>query len=150
VSAAPESLTVRTGQAAWLRHAFPALAAIACLGLLTAPTTIALKVLALAALLAFYRIGRRAWRRAVRIGRLQIYRDGPGLLLRNGEEQRVETAGPAWITPWICVIPLKTVPGAAMIRCMVCASENRPENFRRLRVWLRLCPDSGFRSREPL
>ncbi len=143
----PETLLVNTGAAGWLIHAPLMLAVVAGLGLLTAPTSTVAKLAALAALTAGYRICSNGWRRAAHPGRLQLFRDGWAILEQAGKEQHAEAAGSPWVTPWICVIPLKTAAGAAMMPCMVCASGNRPEDFRRLRVLLRLGSEHRARPR---
>lgn len=150
MAAPSDALKVRTGASGLLAGAPLAIAWLAGLGLLAAPAPFSWRLLSLAALALCYRLVCRGWRHTTNPGRLRLFPDGLGTLDRSGTERHIQLGGTAWLSPWICVIPLKTAPGAAIMPCMVCAAENRPDDYRRLRVLLRLRGDVPSPPGEPL
>lgn len=70
-------------------------------------------------------------------GRAVLHADGTVQARdKRGERQGV-LSGQAWISRWLCVFTSRDSHGKAN-RFLVMASCNRPDDFRRLRVFLRL------------
>jgi len=135
---APDCIDVRAGPAPWLAVAHlvvPALGVIAVLF-----SNIARQwAVALCGLIVL--VGAAGFRRLARqspTGRLRLYLDGTATLLGAcGEVRAIQDPG-AWVTRWICVLPLVPLDSDRLLRCVVCRSLNRPDSYRRLMAWLRL------------
>ncbi|MBT8047909.1 MAG: hypothetical protein HKN57_02850 [Xanthomonadales bacterium] len=56
----------------------------------------------------------------------------------KGSSRRVALDTRAWATRWFCVLPLLEAENGRHHHCVVCASENRPDAYRRLLVTLRM------------
>lgn len=66
--------------------------------------------------------------------------DGVLRLERGGREQLATWTGRAWVCRWFCVVDWESLSGPRRGRALVCAADNHPNDFRRLRVLLRLAP----------
>lgn len=130
------------GPAPWLRAVLATATAAAGLAIVTVPSpiewrSIALVLLAMTAFLEWRRVARRC---------TGIILGADGNLLHrgpHGESGGHEVPG-GWISPWICVLPWRPVEGGRVRNALVCASLNNEADFRRLRVRIRLAAaDTG-------
>ena len=127
-----EPLVLRSGFAPWLRRAPIPLAVAAGISLLAAgaqPAWTAVAIAGLAAALGY--IGLRSDPAACR-GRLHLADDGCGVLITAQGSRQVLQSSSGWISRWLCVLPLRDVRAGTELRCVVCASLNRADAYRRL------------------
>ena len=66
--------------------------------------------------------------------------DGVLRLERGSREQLATWTGRAWVCRWFCVVDWESLSGPRRGRVLVRAAGNHPDDFRRLRVLLRLAP----------
>jgi hypothetical protein len=61
------------------------------------------------------------------------------LRLQRGEGEQLATwTGRAWVCRWFCLVDWECLSAPRRGRALVCAADNHPDDFRRLRVLLRL------------
>ena len=77
---------------------------------------------------------------------LVIHLDGRLLFRDNGRETHGVARPEAWISRWFCVLRWRQDVGGHKCNSLVCASENDPEDYRRLLTWLRLGAFRGGKS----
>mgnify|MGYP001817075049 CR=1 FL=1 len=135
----PDSLILQTGESTWLRAAHHLVAALALLSLLLANTTAVLKSTAIIIFLLVFAATRRRSRESARRGQLRLSRDG-GMQFWNGAaaETRAEREGNAWVSRWVSVVPGRETRSGRIHYWVVCASDNEPDAYRRMLVWMRL------------
>ena len=126
-------------------HWFPGLqwmlVLFAALCLLFAPSPWPWIAISISLLLAVHLAGLAYLRRAQAPGTIHLHLDGSFRLQSDAPALAGHQLPSAWITRYLCVVRWK--PLSARSRpCLVCASENHPDNYRRLLVYLRLSRDS--------
>lgn len=89
-------------------------------------------------LFAAYRFSTRRLRRQHRAGRATLGVDGILRLDLDGREQLAAWTGHAWVCRWFCVVDWTSDDEPRRGQALVCAAGNHPDDFRRLRVLLRL------------
>jgi hypothetical protein len=127
-----ESLVLRSGFAPWLRRAPTPLAVAAGISLLVAgvqPVWTAVAFVGLVAALGY--VGLRSDPAPCR-GRLHLSDDGCGILFTAQGSRQVLQSSSGWISRWLCVLPLRDVQAGTEFRCVICASLNRADTYRRL------------------
>jgi len=134
-----EFFDLHFGHSRWLRVAWRMVACLGLLAIFTASTHWAWKtgcagLLVLIHLVADYRAGGARYS-----GTLRLFLDSTAVLRsRDGQETFAFQAGHAWVSRWISVVPLREPDNGARRYCLICASENRPDTYRRLMQWLRM------------
>ena len=85
-----------------------------------------------AAVLGYHRVADTAW-------------DPFDLAIRPGEEEkpRLVTSRGAWVSRWFCLFRLADPVTGRSHPCLVCASRNTPDSYRRLLVLLRMRGEPG-------
>jgi len=133
----PDRIQLRSGACRWLAQLQLLVTVVAALLLLTLSTPGHWKLGTLAAL--FFVHGFVVRHNALRHppSRLLMRLDGTLLHKSAGIEMDGVVAG-AWVSRWLCVIHWSTAEDRRQQHSLVCASNNRPEDFRRMRVLLRL------------
>jgi len=93
---------------------------------------------ALSALVAVHLSARACLASKQPHGRLVLRDDGNLELERNGASTPGTLLQRAWISRWLCVITWENLETGTRHPCLVCASRNTADEFRRLLVRLRL------------
>jgi len=127
-----ESLVLRSGFAPWLRRAPVVLAVAAGITLVASTTHPAWAATAIVGLLGTLRY---TWLRsdpAVCRGRLHLADDGSGVLFTAEGSRPVRQQGGGWISGCLCVLPLRDLESHKRLNCIVCATLNRADTYRRL------------------
>ena len=136
-----ERIELAVGHAPWLRAGLWAVGALALAAIITARTTALATTLSLLALcvLHLWVLGRvranASWQR------LTLDGTGNAILFHAEGGVPAQPDGPAWISRWFCVVPLRTLEGGHLVHCVVCRSRNHPDHYRHLLVRLRLSDD---------
>lgn len=125
------------GAPPWLAGLQWLLLLFAALGLLFSPSTWPWIVFAISVLLAVHLAGLTYLRRVQPPGILQLHTDG-GFRLQSGAQKfDGELLRSAWVSRYLCVVRWKPLSEPSR-PCLVCASENHQDDYRRLLVHLRL------------
>jgi hypothetical protein len=134
----PDCVQVRAGPAPWLVGMHLLLPALGILAMLSSNIDLHW-VLAWCGLIPMVSAaGVLRLSRHSPIGRLRLFPDGTASLIgADGAVRAVQDHG-SWVTRWLCVIPLVRPDSGQTLRCVVCRSLNRADNWRRLMAWLRL------------
>ena len=134
----PEYIDLRCGSSRWLMLAHTVVTVLAGLGILFTDSAWSWKALAIAALLVTHVFTSRRMKKNGVPGSLRLFNDGAATLEYAGRETLILQSSHAWVSRWICVLPLRSLPGADIIYCMVLASNNHPDNYRQLLACLRM------------
>lgn len=67
---------------------------------------------------------------------LKLFYDGSAAIGRPGDVALQGETG--WASRWVCIVPISETVGASARQFLVCASNNRADDYRRLLRWLRL------------
>jgi hypothetical protein len=141
----PRRIELCFGAAPWLRRAQRLAFLLAVLALGLSPAAWPWRLATLVTLAgAWWFEERRAIRNGDR-GRMVLLLDGRVRLDRDGTEQYGLATGVSWVSRWFCVLRLADDDGGRKHSCVVCASENHPDDYRRLLACLRL---GAFERRE--
>jgi len=143
----PDYIDLHSGSSRWLSVFHTATSLLAGWVIVLAHSPWAWKVLTILALLLIHFVSAFKMRRDCPQGPVRLFRDGSAMLELEGKDVTAVQGEHAWTSRWICVFPLRKAPGADIIYCMVCASNNHPGNYRQLLAWLRMrnAPaDHGF------
>ena len=138
----PDRIELRSGACFWLARLQRLITFAAAILLLALTTPWPWKLGALAALSVAHALAVRHNRRHHSSSALQLQVDGtlrqkqPGIELDGIVES-------AWVSRWLCVIHWTATGERFQRHNLICASNNRPEDFRRLLVLLRLGPKSS-------
>lgn len=135
----PDRVQLRSGVCLWLSQLQRLVAFVATLLLLTLSTPWHWKLGTLLALSVVFASVVRHNARHHPHGRLMMRMDGTLLQERGDVEMHGMVEG-AWVSRWLCVIHWATAEDNRQRHSLVCASNNRPEDFRRMLVLLRLGP----------
>lgn len=136
----PERILLRCGSSPWLEHLRVALAILSASTVLLSNSGVAWKFAALAALLLFWHYSGRFWQKHQANTRITLRREGPEIVSNVAGTRWRVSPGTAWISRWLCVFRLREYDSNRVLTCVVCASENHPQDFRRLLVWFRMRP----------
>lgn len=130
-------IEVRTGATSGLLRAQSAVTCLAAVMLLVAgrDATWTFGFL-LALLLGWYAVNRETRRLHPR-GRIVIHADGTVQATDRHGNRRGVLAEPTWVSRWLCVFAWRDGRGTSR-PALVMARRNHPDDFRRLRVLLRL------------
>lgn len=143
----PDCIDLHSGSSRWLSILHVAISLLAGWVILLTHSPWAWKILTLSALLLVHFVSTFKMRRNCPSGPVRLFRDGAALLRLEGDDIAAVQSDHAWTSRWICVFPLRKSASADIIYCMVCASNNQPDNYRQLLAWLRMrnAPgDQGF------
>ena len=142
-----ECIELRCGSSRWLNVLHISITLVAAMAILLAHSSWEWKVLTIMALVAVYLVTVRSMRKDCPAGTVRLFSDAAGILVIDEQDVGAMQGEHAWVSRWICVFPLRKSPGTDIIYCMVCASNNPPDNYRQLSAWLRMrnAPaDHGF------
>jgi hypothetical protein len=135
-----ERLSLQTGSGAWLEFSRLALVFLATAALVSTPTAWAWRLAALVLLAVTYRLSRKRMRRNRFDLHLTLFSDGTAVATGQGCAERTLTwpARGVWASRRLCILPVREDARADIIYCVILASRNNPDDYRRLLSWLRL------------
>ena len=134
----PDRIELLEGSARWLNLVQLLIFLATGFFILTASTPWLWKLGATVALLIFYALAiHRSAQRTAR-NSLLLRLDGSIRLSSNTYEVDGQLVGGAWVSRWICVLHWAELESGSWKHSIVCATENRACDYRRLMVWLRL------------
>ncbi len=132
-------LNIRFGTSGWLQVTHLLLALLGLLAILINPANWMWKLgsIFLLLLVSFF---VHAWSaHKNRSGVIHLYPDGAALIhTASGQEVNAVLGPHSWVSRWICVLSLYDVDNLAKHHCVICASENHPDEYRRLLKLLRM------------
>ena len=131
------------GKAPWLLRSYYVVVFFTAMFLLVADTPAAWRLVSVALLLVAVVLGRYLDRRRNASGRIILDREGNVDFLSGERRTAGRLSGAPWISPWVCVLHWRPLRGGWRRHSMVCRSMNRPDDYRRLRVRLRLAPGAA-------
>lgn len=131
-------IDLRCGSSRGLRLAHIAVTLLAGLGIVITHSAWSWKILTLLALLATYLFTSLKMKKNEVPGSLRLFSDGAATLEYADRETLILQSSHAWVSRWICVLPLRSRPGADIIYCMILASNNHSDNYRQLLACLRM------------
>ena len=143
-----DCLDVRFGVSRRLQLAFLLLVSMGLLAILITAASWAWKLGSIL-LLILASISVHAWSvHQSRAGTIHLLADG-GALLRTVSGQEIDAVHGrhSWVSRWFCVVTLYVVDDNTKHHCVICASENFPDEYRRLMKLLRMrtAPDEAHR-----
>ena len=141
----PRRIELRFGVAPWLRSAQRLAFLLAILALGLSPAAWPWRIAALVALAIAWCFEERRATRRDQAGQLVLFADGRLRLDRDGAEQYGLAMAAAWVSRWFCVLRWADNEEGRTRTCLICASENHPDDYRRLLTCLRL---GAFENRE--
>jgi hypothetical protein len=134
----PERIELEAGSGAWLQLSQLLIGLLGIVVLLASALPAAWKaVMTVASGLAFA-AGVFGPRPRAAIHRVILHLDGSAILATANGTVRAQLADGGWSSRWCCVVPFGETPGRRRFRCLVCASRNSADAYRRLLVQLRL------------
>lgn len=133
----PDRIELEAGASPWLRHLQLLTCCLAAISLLAVSTPWQWKLSALLVLSFVHFYSSRHTARYHAPSDLLLRLDG-SMRERQGALEFNGTLDGAWVSRWLCLIHWTAIEKGRQRHSLVCASNNRPENFRRLRVYLRL------------
>jgi len=133
-----EFFDVRFGVSKWLRTArFLALLAGSA-AILASPANWIWKLLAIFLLLVVFFLHARS-NSAKQSGWVRLYADGTALLWpASGKEIYATLDAHCWVSRWLGVMTLCEPDNGPRHHCIACASDNHPDDYRRLLKFLRM------------
>ena len=143
-----DCLDVRFGISRRLQVAFLLLVSLGLLAILITPAGWAWKFGSIL-LLILASISVHAWSvHQSQAGAIHLLSDGAALLRTDsGQEINAIQGRHSWVSRWICVVTLYVVDNNMKRHCVICASENCPDDYRRLLKLLRMrtAPEDAHR-----
>ena len=143
-----DCLDVQFGISRWLQVAFLLLVSLGLLAILITAASWAWKFGSIL-LLILASISVHAWSvHHSQAGAIHLLSDGTALLRTvSGQEINAVQGRHSWVSRWICVVTLYVVDNNTKHHCVICASENHPDEYRRLLKLLRMrtAPDEAHR-----
>jgi len=140
-------IEVQTGVDFWFKTLYFCVALLAALAIFIANTTWSIKLTVVGALFLTFCFSNWRMYHQQSIGRLLIYSsDFATLISRTGQEFPGILESGSWTTRWISVVPFGRFDRWRTQRLLVCASRNKPSDYRQLIRSLRL--GAGIRCRD--
>ncbi len=132
-------LEIRFGTSRWLKAAQILLALLGILAILASPANWIWKLGSIL-LLILVSVSVHTWSaHRGRSGAIHLYPDGTAFLhTASGQEINAIQGPHGWISRWLCVVTLFDDDSRAKHHCVICASENHPDEYRRLLKFLRM------------
>jgi len=134
-----EYLEVRFGISYWLRAAQTALASLGVLAILASPANWKWKFVSVLLLTLFAAWVHLRSSHSGRSGTIRLFKDGTALLRIASMPHLNAVQGPnGWVCHWFCILTLKEADNGRKHHCVICASDNHPDEYRRLLKFLRM------------
>jgi hypothetical protein len=130
---------VRFGHSYWLKVAQTLVASLGLLAILVTPANWKWKIsgtllLVLAACLVHARSEHKS-----RSGAIRLFADGRALLWMDSRPEINAAQGRhGWVSRWFSILTLQEAGNGRKHFCVICASENHPDEYRRLLKFLRM------------
>jgi hypothetical protein len=132
-------LQLRFGESRRLAAAHYLVTFLALCAILSAPAQLSWKLILTALLLVMHFSGRISANRPAQNGDLHLFHDGAVYLkTADGQEAQAFTGKHGWASRWLSVLPLIEEGNGRRRYCVVCASKNTDDEYRRLLVWMRM------------
>jgi hypothetical protein len=136
---APSSLILQFGSGRLLKALPLALSLIGVIAILISPTGWAWKIAVLAALAGTIICVGVQCRGQYQSGTMALFSDGTARLKSADSQQlRANLLENAWTSQWFCVVALIEPDSSRHYYCVVCASENVSDEYRRLLRFLHM------------
>jgi len=133
----PEAIELHVGAAPWLRISQSAVSLLGLFSIVSSRTAPLSMLLGLAALLAVHRAALHTMRQNGAAARLTLHANGSAILHSVNGLIQAHRCDESWASRWLCVVTLKELVNGRKVRCLVCRSQNRADDYRRLLVRLR-------------
>jgi len=132
-------LDIHFGPSRWLNVVQILLALLGILAILASPANWMWKLGSIL-LLILVSVSVHAWSvRQGRSGAIRLYPDGAAFIRTASGQEINAIQGPhGWVSRWLCVVTLFAADSRAKHHCVICASENHPDEYRRLLKFLRM------------
>lgn len=134
----PDYIELRSGNSPWMGVAHVIVTGLGVIAVSTAESAWEWKSGALVLLAVTHYLTRRHFRTKAAPGKIRLFRDGSAVLWIDGVMIHAAQGFSGWASRWLCVIPFESLSGCHLCRTIVCASENHPDDYRRLLVWLQM------------
>jgi len=134
-----EYLELRFGISYWMQAAQTVLALLGVLAILAAPANwkwklVSVLLLAISAVWVHFRSVHSG-----RSGTIRLFNDGTALLTIASKAPVNAVQGPnGWVSRWFSILTLREADSGRKHHCVVCASDNHPDEYRRLLKFLRM------------
>lgn len=147
MQARADLLEIRFGGCLWLKAAEALLAVLGLLAILVSPANWKWKIasIVLLVLLGFFLHARSI--HGNRSGIIRLGADSTALLQTASGLTINAVQGPhGWSSRWVSVLTLVETDDGRKHHCVICASENRPDDYRLFLKQLRMCTPTEARS----
>lgn len=134
-----EFLEVRFGHSRWLIVAESLISLLGLLAILATPANSIWKFCSILLLLlaSLWLMAKSVHEN--RSGTIRLFSDGTALLRTASELEINAVQGPhGWVSRWLAVLALQEAENGMKHYCIICASENHPDEYRRLLKFLRM------------
>ena len=146
---ATDGIDVYTGASHWMRLVHILIFFMTLIALIASNAALPAKILAIGALLIVSGMITRRLARLHAPGRLRLFSDGVGWMSDSQADKQADKQitllDHAWASRWFCMVPCWQLDSGKRRDVMVCASDNDPDDYRRLLTALR----SRSRDEEP-
>ena len=134
-----EFLEVRFGQSRWLKIAQILISTLGLLAILATPANFVWKLCSiLLLLLASWCVFARSFDEN-RAGTIRLFADGTAFLRIASMQETNAFQGPqGWATRCLSILTLREAVNGRKHYCIICASDNNPNEYRRLLKFLRM------------
>ena len=121
-----------------MRLAHQLVTALALLAIISSSAPWAWKAVCATLLLLVHAFGSRSTLKHHSPGLIRLYPDGTASRFVGDVEARSGQCASGWVSRWFSVVALKTPGSKRLSYCLVCASENHPDDYRRMLQYLRM------------
>ena len=139
VNNARSCLQLRFGDSRRLAAAHSLVTLLALCAILSAPAQASWKLIFTALLLVMHFSSRINANRPGQNGDLHLFHDGAAYIKSaDGREAQAVADKHGWASRWASVLPLIEEDSGRRRYCVICASKNTRDEYRRLLVWMRM------------
>lgn len=134
-----EFLEIRFGHGRWLMMAHILISSLGLLAILATPANLVWKLCSILLLLL---VSLGVFARSIdnsRAGTIRLFADGTAFLRIPSRREVNAVQGPqGWATRWLSILTLQESVSGRKHYCIICASDNDPDEYRRLLKFLRM------------
>lgn len=134
----PDSLSLKFGLSTWLLRAHYSAAVLSAWAIILSSASLAWKLGIFSVLVFATFIVHAACMSELRAGIIDLQHDGSAQVTTDGHIQSLELAENAWAVRWFCVLKLVDPDCVNCRYCVVCASANEKDEYRRLLKYLNM------------
>jgi len=134
-----DALELNFGFSPWLRAFQWFVALLGAMAILLTPAGWIWKCAILFVLVIFATVAYTGTLRPARCGRVTLFHDGIAqILISDGKVADVLLKENAWLCRWLCVLAMFEPDSGRHYYCVICASENSSDEYRRLLKFLNM------------